>query len=159
MELTWNLKCVGLVDLSLQELQWLWHAVFLFRASAYTKVIEWLNWSKTRLLQHKLAKNPKARFFKLRFSSNMCTFSPAHSINLSNFTCFLSDPWNSIVLISWALNIHECSPSMLNGPSKKCFDSLAMQLEQSLNTIYSFRIGCWKQLFFFTVSERAKLWY
>lgn len=52
--------------------------------------------------------------------------------------------------------------------AKKCFNSLAMQLEQSLNTVYSFRIGCWKLLFFsisfflfffFTFSEHAKLWY
>lgn len=98
-------------------------------------------------------------FYKLRFFSNMCVFSLVHFINLSNFTCFLSDPWNSIVLISWALNIPECSPSLPNGPRKKCFHSLARQLEQSLNTIYSCRIRYWKQLIFFTVSERAKLWY
>lgn len=79
-----------------------------------------------RLIQDKIPtakslKKSQASFFKPRFSSNVCTFSSPHSINFSNFTCFLSDPWNSIVLISWALNIHECSPSLLNGPSKKVF--------------------------------------
>lgn len=98
-------------------------------------------------------------FYKLRFFSNICTFSLVHFINLSNFTCFLPDPWNSIVLISWALNIPECSPGLLNGPSKKCFDSLAEQLEQSLHTTCSCSIRGWKQLIFFTVSELAKLWY
>lgn len=95
-------------------------------------------------------------FHKLRFFSSICTFSLVHLINLSNFTCFLSDPLNSIVLISWALNIPECSPRLLNGPSKKSFSSLARHLEQSL---HSCRMRCWKQLIFFTVSERVKLWY
>lgn len=98
-------------------------------------------------------------FYRLTFFSNVCPFSLVHFISLSNFTCFLSDPWNSIVLISWALNIPECSPGLLNGPSKKCYDSLASQLEQSLHTTYPCSIRCWKQLIFFTVSEQAKLWY
>lgn len=93
------------------------------------------------------------------FFSNICTFSLVLYINLSNFTFFLPDAWNSIVLISWVLNIPACSHGLLNGPSKKCFNSLAKQLEQSLHTTYSCRIRCWKQLIFFTVSELAKLWY